>query len=283
MLGDYWQTSARSASVDDAVEGSDPHLPIAARLTDLEVIRFQGSDVPGFLQGYLTIDLDRLVQDDAHLAALTNLQGRVVADGWVLGGERDLVDWIVHRSLTQRVLEFLAPYLALARTNASPRQDDHLVVGLPGQDAHPPRIRVIEDVSTLEELLAHHSVVDESVWSLACIEHRIALVSALTSEQFLPQMLGLVEAGAVDFDKGCYLGQEVVARAQHRGQVKRRLIRFRASAEVSAGDRLLDERQRDAGTVISCASTSGATELLAVVREPVTGPCSCDGAALEAV
>ena len=57
-------------------------------------------------------------------------------------------------------------------------------------------------------------------------EERITDIGPPHFEQFLPQMLGLDTAGAVDFDKGCYLGQEIVARAQHRGEVKRRLVTF---------------------------------------------------------
>ena len=60
-----------------------------------------------------------------------------------------------------------------------------------------------------------------------CIDAGFGLVSAPVCEKFLPQMLGLTDIGAVSFDKGCYLGQEVVARAQHRGEVKRRIRRFR--------------------------------------------------------
>jgi len=60
----------------------------------------------------------------------------------------------------------------------------------------------------------------------ALINAGLALVNSDSSEQYLPQMLGLASSGAINFDKGCYLGQEIVARAQHRGAVKRQLVRL---------------------------------------------------------
>jgi folate-binding protein YgfZ len=74
--------------------------------------------------------------------------------------------------------------------------------------------------------------VSASVWQSACIDAGLVVVTEATAERFLPQMLGLVTLDAVDFDKGCYLGQEVVARAQHRGQVKRQLVRLHGRADL---------------------------------------------------
>jgi hypothetical protein len=87
-------------------------------------------------------------------------------------------------------------------------------------------------------------------------------------------MLGLVRAGAVDFDKGCYLGQEVVARAEHRGAVKRGLVGLTGPVRMlEAGAELTDDTGRAAGTVINAAAGA----CLAVVREPVAARYLADG------
>lgn len=264
MLREHWQTSAPVPS-PDAVGTS-----AIALVTDLSVLTFAGQDVTAFLQGYLTSDLGDLADGDYHLAALTNIQGRVVANGWCHQRDSSTLDWIVHATLADRVAAFMKPYLAFSRTTLEARADDHLVIGLTG--ARPAPI-VVEDAGTLDALLGAHPVVEETRWRKSCIEARIALVTEPVSERFLPQMLGLVEAGAVAFDKGCYLGQEVVARAQHRGEVKRKLHRFRSTERSSgtplaAGDVLHDESGRESGMVI-VAEPGGADSLecLGVVRE----------------
>lgn len=249
-------------------------VPCVALLSDVAVLTFAGPDVTSFLQGYLTCDLQRLSDGGYHLAALTNLQGRVVASGWCVEPEPSRVEWIVHASVAEHIAVFMARYLAFSKTKLVPRSDDHVVVGLAGQ---PPVPLIVDDAEDLEDLIETHVTVDERYWQRSCIEARIALVEEPVSERFLPQMLGLVEADAVDFDKGCYLGQEVVARAQHRGEVKRRLYRFRAEtapspdAVLTAGDPLADEARRESGVVIAATPTGPRAEpleCLAVVREP---------------
>lgn len=271
MLADLWQTLASAKTHDDAAATDG-----AALLTDLSVLTFTGPDVLGFLQGYLTCDLDALEDGSFHPTALTNIKGRVVANGWVAQRSDQTIDWIIHVSLADRVAGFMKPYLAFSRTTLTTRDDDHIVVGLAGDQQPIPL--VIDDEDTLQGISTTHRIIDENAFRLACIDAGIVLISQATSEQFLPQMLGLVEAGAVDFEKGCYLGQEVVARAQHRGEVKRKLHRFRGSVPMpEPGARLTDDSGRESGTLLLVADCTDATETdsgdcyrcLAVVREPV--------------
>ena len=112
----------------------------------------------------------------------------------------------------------------------------------------------------------------ETSWQLADIEAGIAHLDAATSASFLPQMLGYDELDAISFTKGCYLGQEVVARAQSRGRVKRGLVRWRWADQPdgapAAGADLTTDDGRRVGTVIqSVATSSSSGELLAVVAE----------------
>ena len=119
MLLDSWQNMPPGAP--DAEQA-------AALLPELKVLRFSGSDVLGFLQGYLTIDTADLPQGAVRLTALTNLQGRVVANGWCASPQPDVLEWTVHESLTDHVAGFLRRYLAFSRTRLEVRVDDHLVL-----------------------------------------------------------------------------------------------------------------------------------------------------------
>ena len=115
-------------------------------------------------------------------------------------------------------------------------------------------IRIAEDLRIALHAEDDAQLADASDAVMAVlIAQAFAFVSAQVSEKYLPQMLGLDRAGAVDFDKGCYLGQEIVARAQFRGEVKRHLVQFAApdeALEVGAG-------YGDYDTVIACANGLG--------------------------
>jgi hypothetical protein len=97
----------------------------------------------------------------------------------------------------------------------------------------------------------------EEEWTLQEIRAGRPLITAATQDQFVPQMVNLDRLEAVDFRKGCYPGQEIVARAQYRGQVKRRMVRLPAPA----GARLRPGDEFNGGVVVDSAGG----ELLAVV------------------
>ena len=75
---------------------------------------------------------------------------------------------------------------------------------------------------------------DEEAWTLQEIRAGRPWISAATQDQFVPQMVNLETIGGIDFQKGCYPGQEIVARAQYRGQVKRRMTRLELPKERSS-------------------------------------------------
>ncbi|HZR01893.1 MAG TPA: folate-binding protein, partial [Burkholderiales bacterium] len=105
-------------------------------------------------------------------------------------------------------------------------------------------------------------------WDLRMIEAGLPMVTAATQDQFVPQMLNLEKLGAVSFDKGCYPGQEIVARSQYRGEVKRRLFRLRLpQGRVAPGEEIFaDGIAQSAGSVINAAAQGEGAALLAVLR-----------------
>ena len=111
MLSERWQTLTDGAARQDR-----PDAPRMALLGGLVTLRFSGADALTFLQGYLTCDVERLTDAEPQPTALTNLQGRVVASGWCRSPDRETLDWLVHGSVAQTVMEFMARYLAFSRT-----------------------------------------------------------------------------------------------------------------------------------------------------------------------
>lgn len=219
-----------------------PSSAPAGAWRDARWVLIEGATVIDFLQGYLTCNTTRL--NDASLTpfALCNIKGRVVTSGWAVAPEAGQVRLLVHTSLADRVVDFLTPFARFARVTLTvqPGFPELTSEGLPLGDKH----------LTLHP--ADEQTVDLSAeMARALVDQRFAFLSAEVSERFLPQVLELPERGAVDFDKGCYLGQEVVARVQFRGQAKKSLQTFRWQGSVPVvGDK------RETGDTVICFATS---------------------------
>jgi len=111
--------------------------------------------------------------------------------------------------------------------------------------------------------------VEAHLWRWIDIRNGLPWITAATQDELVPQMANLERLGAVSFDKGCYTGQEVVARSQHLGKIKRRMFLANVSARAEAGDKLYSEDLGDqaSGMVVNAeVSPDGGTDLLAVVQ-----------------
>jgi tRNA-modifying protein YgfZ len=280
MIQQHWQQYLATRADRGHPPGTGPWL---TELPWLAVVRFQGSDVRRFLQGYLTCDTDDLENDALLPAALCNLQGRVVVNGWCRGVDDGAVDLLLHDSLVDTLAAFLRPYLMFSRTQLLDERPNLLVLGgmnLPDEVGAskvvgPLSVILTADVDrarTLWERFGHHG---DGRWLAALTESRIPMLSAPVSARFLPQMLDLDKLGAIDFGKGCYLGQEVVARAQHRGSVKRRLalLHWQGAQAPVAGTDIAGADGRPVGVVVqSAAGDSAGGPVLAVLQTGVAAP-----------
>ena len=124
--------------------------------------------------------------------------------------------------------------------------------------------------------LGIRQVIDNAAWRSALIRTGSVMIDEDNCEQYTPHMLSLDLAGAVSFDKGCYTGQEVVARTEHRGRSRRRLARFECESTSNAsGDELFDD-ESPVGTVVNA---SGRDVLAVVPTEVHTKMLSLNGKA----
>lgn len=226
-----------------------------------------GPNLRTFLQGYITCDLDDLQPGTALPMAITEIKGRVVANGWVLEKAEHLV-LLVHASVVDIVNQHLLPYMRFARCELT-------------VDPNPVYItqNLIERSTEFSLNGEKYSFTNQKAGAYDFdrfqIETGYALVTEPTSGKFLPQMLNLTEFDAVSFTKGCYLGQEVVARAQHRGQVKRRLLLASYGGnslvpgdqvQTQSGDKAVIVAQ-SSGAALVVASTAAAGNDLRLVIE----------------
>ncbi len=250
------------------------------------LLAFTGPDAQSFLQGYFTAEVDRLSPNTLLPTALCSLQGRVVANGWAYlstapNTDDPTVYWLIHRSLTDTVMQFLHKYLAFAKAEVSDvSQEWRVLVNLLPPNQAPAQFHIAPNLEV--QILTPTDALN--VWQqtdhkasaaqvqVALMKQGLVLVDADSTEQFLPQMLNLTESGAVDFAKGCYLGQEVVARAQHRGSVKRELLLLstKAAQPPAPDNNLRDAAGKTVGQVVQWTQVEEQYWIQAVVRRTGT-------------
>ena len=192
-------------------------------MLEISTLNVSGTDAFDFLQGQLTNDLRRLEAEPEILAAWCSPKGRVIWFGTV----RKIADGYA-LSVIADTAEEIVRRLAMFRFRARVDFD------------------VVDESQTIDEAIL--------------VEKGYPWVGAAQSEQFTPHMLNLDLLDAISLDKGCYTGQEIVARTHYKGATKRRTLRFEASGPVAEGDKVqLDGR--DVGDVLNVAGN----QLLAVV------------------
>jgi folate-binding protein YgfZ len=257
----------------------------SGRLAHLGALRFTGADALGFLQGQVSNDTQRLTESTPVLAAYSSAQGRVLALIYLLPHSSGVVA-ILPREILRPTLERMRKFILRAKVRiedaadlivagqlgagqpAASRYVEHDGIGIApvGHDAS--RYWVIgppEKIATPADAAAANRI--EADWRLADIRAGLPQVYAATSEAFVAQMLNLDLLDGISFTKGCYTGQEIIARTQHLGRIKRRLYRLLLpSGTWSVGQalRLADGRQ---GRLTEVIESHGRTEALAVLRE----------------
>lgn len=275
----------------------------APPLAYLSVLRFAGPDAVAFLQGQVSNDTRRLADGFPLLAAYSSAQGRVVAILHLLPHSSGVMA-ILPRDIAPAVLERMRKFVLRAKVKIEDVSDRYSVAGAhdatalePGQvpaagaaylelddmavarvaDAHladgarsaTARFWVVR---RRDDTAAHGGGTEpELAWRLADIRAGMPQVYAATSEQFVAQMLNLDLLDAISFTKGCYTGQEIIARTQHLGRIKRRMSRLRlprGSWSIGQPLRLEDGRT---GRLTELAPAGEGFEALAVLSLDATG------------
>jgi folate-binding protein YgfZ len=261
-------------------------------LDDFGVLRFEGADARKFLQGQLSNDLALLSPRTILRAGLHNPQGRTVALLWLAARAENEILAILPRELAAPVASQLRRYLLRSKVAIS---DESAGTPLLGAWAHSAPLAVPEGWALAADRALLIGVAPGSEpggarmtpqqWRALDIAAGQPQVYLATSAQFVAQMLNLDCIDAVSFTKGCYTGQEVIARAHYRGRVKRRMQRFESlePCVLNPGDsgHLADGRAYRVVEALQRADQC--CEFLAVARLPGAAAESAVEAAAAAV
>lgn len=254
------------------------------RLPFFGVVRVSGEDRASFLHGQLSNDINNLASGQACYATYNTPKGRVLANMLVVNrGEdlllvmaQDLTEAIVKRLrmfvLRAKVVFELMPDLAVSgelADNAEPHPAAEPQLSFPAQIQantveialpHTGRLKI-----SAAENAAEYQAGAENAWNLHEIRSGYPWICAVTKEAAVAQMLNQHIIGAVHFRKGCYPGQEIIARAQYRGQVKRGLAVLSGDSLEAAGI-AIKVGEEEAGVILNTALTEQGSLSLAVIK-----------------
>lgn len=277
---------------------------VCCDLAPLAVLAVSGADAASFLNGQLSIDVRQFPAGVCRLASFNSPKGRMLAN-FVLWRAADAPEGfraLVPADIAEAVRKRLAMYVLRSKVTLADVSGAHPRLGVGGPRAAESlraavglapaasEVAVAGDATVLglaggrfvvvasaERLTALRSALsgyviegEFSVWQWLTIRAGVPVVTAATQDAFVAQTANWDVLGGVDFQKGCYTGQEIIARMQYLGRLKERTFLFHAEAtDIAAGTRVFSSAFGDqpCGTVVNAApAPDGGSDLLAVVQ-----------------
>lgn len=268
----------------------------ALQLSHNDFVQVVGPDSKKFLQGQVSCNMDLLSHDKSLSGVLCNLKGRVIADFRAIQAGDSV--WLqTETGMGQRLIDVLAKYVVFSKAEVSLISMSGKVIGLFGEEANELFIGLLGDlpldtnaatcredciVIRLPSALTRYQIISlnekgdalsanvleqadpatEAEWEMLDIEMGIVHIHQQDSEQFTPQLLNYDISGVIDFKKGCYTGQEIVARMFYRSTAKKRLSLLSSPIKASATDTITyseSDTEKTAG-ILRLANSSGTSE-----------------------
>lgn len=294
LIRDFGDPGAELASSRDAT--------IMAPLAHLSLLECSGEDAKSFLHNQLTSDVNHLAPDAAQHSAWCSAKGRMQAS-FLHYRTCEAYRLLLSADLLAATQKRLQMFVLRSKVKITDLTNAHEVIGLSGPASDTALIAAGLPVPVASLASAHFDAgsvirldssrfvlvvaataapnlwpvlsslakpVGTPVWQWLDIKAGIPLICEATKEAFVPQMADFDKIGGVSFHKGCYPGQEIVARTQYLGKVKRHLYRIRAEAEIAAGAAIYapDSPEHPCGMVaIAAPSPDGGYDALAVIQE----------------
>ena len=274
------------------------YLPAKSRLCEDGILQVSGPDARAFLQGQFTADLRPLDAARGTPTAWCNAQGRVLWVAWVLTLE-EAVLLVLPREEIERLQKRLRLFILRAKVTLLDLSPTWSVLGIESDSPQPapltellthapgtiasadtllayrlpgsaPRALVLGPQAALEGFWTRSELPERTSteWAARDIALGLPRIDASTSEHFLPQQLNLDQLNGVSFEKGCYPGQEIIARLKYRGQVKARLRAGQSAAQPTAGGKLYTlagGTGRAAGEIVRTAKVDAGWVFSAVI------------------
>jgi len=303
MSNQQWQEFIQTTTKDAG--NTQPLLENATVLCDLShlgLLQLSGADAVNFLQGQVTNDVKQLKGDTAHYSGYCTPKGRMLAL-FLAFAQHERIHLQMPIELIAATAKRLKMYVMRSKVEILDASHDIIKIGLSGPNASAllstqfatvpqhdyelvtldngsllklpsgahARFEILTDINHAQTiwsaLSAQATVANAAHWEWLEIQAGVPDVKAETQEEFVPQMLNLDLLGGINFKKGCYTGQEIVARTHYLGSVKRRTYLAHSSQATQAGDNILNAANETVGKVVrSAPAPQGGYDLLAEIR-----------------
>ena len=209
-------------------------------LKNRSLLKISGKDAEEFIQNQFTNDIGKLDNKKVQINAYCQHQGKIIALFWVIRmDESFLLSFPI--DLLERIESRLKMFVIMSDVVIENVSSLFSQIGLINESSLN-EFRINDNLALLiEDSINHNAELpqNEIAWNKACFDSCLPEVYIKTSEKLVPQMLNLdIDEMGVNFSKGCYPGQEVVARLHYLGSAKRRLFSFKADYEMQVGDSL---------------------------------------------
>jgi len=269
--------------------------PMLVRLDQLAAIGFDGADAASFLHGQFSTDVAAMPVGNVRWTSYNSPKGRVLATLLLWRRAPDSYVAFVAADLAQSLRKRMTMFVLRAKVAISDRSAGAALFGIAGPGARAAIERAFDapidngqgmaladaDVVATPDgryvvstpLAAAASIrarlpaaqMAPSHWDWLGVRAGVPVVTTATQDLFIPQTLNLDLVGGIDFRKGCYPGQEIVARMQYLGRLKERVFAFHVDAPAAPAGTRIHAAASAVGTVVNAAPTAGGSDLLAVV------------------
>lgn len=267
---------------------------------NLAIVKVTGADATQFLQGQLTCNINKITETNSFFAAYCNAKGRTIStllifkmkDDYFIILPKELMDkviaklrmYVLRSDVTFENVSDTFCLLGLTTTNPEilsdlPKNSFNIKQGIIKLPSKIHRYLIIKSVDNAQsiwtQLIQDHNVspANSETWKYQDISAGIPWLSSISSEEYIPQMLNIDKLGGISFNKGCYTGQEIVARTHYLGKAKRELFLAECSSTAMLDHNnqiFVSDSEQAVGKILSIQSNNQTIRMLTVMQNPVS-------------
>lgn len=256
-------------SLHDIIDSTLQNKDVVMKQQDIGVLRVSGLDSKKFLQGQTTCDMNKLSQDNGLYGAICSIKGRIISSFYIVQRNDDVL-MIMAKDLVEKTLLHLKKYAVFFKTTLTDEQDHFAVytrlvnqkieddsnvassIFTTTQDNDIITLTISQEPLEIQFLITSAKAeIEEKNSELAALAILAArpLVNLEQSETILPQWLNMQSTGGISFTKGCYTGQEIVARMQYKGKSKKQLALVTWQGNLDTTKDIVDEQGKNIGQI----------------------------------
>lgn len=213
-------------------------MTILSLNNELAILKISGDDAKTYLQGQITNDINLLtIEHQFQFAAHLNPKGRILATFIIVRMAENSYYLITTREIATKITPRLKMFILRSKVSLQNSECNIYLSTAKHPDGINIELATGYFITITSESLA--AVEDSNRWHQFIVEHTIPLIYPQSQEKIIPQQINYDLLGGISFKKGCYTGQEIVARTHYLGKIKRRLVKFSSTIQPQIGQTIV--------------------------------------------